>query len=333
VIDDATQAYDYGIRFFHVHARNPQTGLQFADLQYYRAVFEGIRSRNPGALVGGATSRKAEVERQIAQEIRRMVSRTHLQEISAKQLGRIEMTVRAVAVEARPDRITTFTPPEIRITGTVSDADYNETVKGYSELTRRSWNRPDVMRWYYWFLRQRCIQLGVGEELEITTDAAFPVIEQLSLDPSLGLPKDLFVLFLFGYSNRLPIERRQFDKAMNWVTQIERRAGVNAHVTVGAAIAPHAAARKARGRNQSLEVGTHDYREVFEWVVQDPRVDSFRVGLEDVPELYGCHQSNTDLAKHAAELCDEYGVRVMTDPYEIRDRRRPNAGAPSDNAA
>jgi uncharacterized protein (DUF849 family) len=49
-------------------------------------------------------------------------------------------------------------------------------------------------------------------------------------------------------------------------------------------------------------------------------VESFRVGLEDVPELYGRQPTNVELALHARELCDEYGVRIITNPDEVRAR-------------
>src|SRR5438105_5894173 len=84
VLEDAAQAYDLDFRFFHVHARNPETGLQFANLAYCTSVFNNIRSQNPGALVGGATSRK-EVDRQISQQIRRIAAR-RCAKLSAKQL-------------------------------------------------------------------------------------------------------------------------------------------------------------------------------------------------------------------------------------------------------
>src|SRR5207253_7838617 len=123
-------------------------------------------------------------------------------------------------------------------------------------------------------------------------------------------PKNLYILFLFGYSARLPIDRHQYERAMHWVAELERRAGLRAHVTVGAAIVPRSAALKHRRRGTALAAGTHDYREVFEMIADDDRVESFRIGLEDVPELFGHQTTNTELAAHARELCDEYGVRV-----------------------
>ena len=53
---------------------------------------------------------------------------------------------------------------------------------------------------------------------------------------------------------------------------------------------------------------------VNDLVAADERVHSFRVGLEDVPQLYGRHVTNLELAMHARELCEEYGVGIALDP-------------------
>jgi hypothetical protein len=318
VLEDISIAYDKGFRFVHLHARNPTTGQQFSDLTYNATLFAEARRRNPGISVGGATSRKGEVELQIAQQINRLLKRKGSGSLSGRELARIEAWFRGVAIEAMPDRVTTFTPPEIRITNSVSDADLTETIKGYSDVTKRQWNRPEVMRVYYQLLRARCEELGVGEELELTTEAAFPVIERIAADPELGLPKHVFVLFLFGYSARLPIDRRRFDQAIEWVLNLERSADVKAHITVGTAISPHLAAETQRARNVPLPLGKHDIREVFEWAVECERVESFRAGLEDTPEMWGRQISNSELATHLRELCDEYGVGVITDADDVR---------------
>jgi hypothetical protein len=317
VLLDTNRAYDLGFRFFHHHARNPETGLQFSNLKYNEILFRETKRNNPGALVGGATSRKGEVELQIDQRARHLRKRCGGQ-ISLADLARIEVAVRAAAVEARPDRITTFTPTELKLTNCISEEDLAETAKGYSELTRREWSNPEVMRQYYRALRSRCVELGVAEELELTTDLAFPVIERIADDPTLGLPRNLFVLFLFGYSSRLPINRSCFDRALAWVDSLESRAGIRIHVTVGAAIPPHLAVETERRRNQALPQGKHDIREVFEWVAESKRVDSFRVGLEDVPVMWGRPTNNIELAIHARELCSEFGIEVAINPDEVR---------------
>jgi uncharacterized protein (DUF849 family) len=319
VLTDSAAAFDLGFRRFHLHARNPDTGRQYASGHWYDAVFRGIRAQNPGAVVGGATSRKGDVELQIAQRVGR-AQRQRAASLSVTELARIESSVRGIALEAQPDWITTFTPPEIKMAQTVGDDEYREIAAGYSEVTRTQWTRPEVMRAYYRNLRQQCHVLDVGEELELTTEVALPVVERMADDPTLGLPRNVLILFLFGYSARLPIARTQYDRALNWVERLERQAGVNAHVTVGCAIAPNAAARVRRRRREDLPAGLHDIREVFEWAAHDERVDSFRVGLEDVVELYGTKVTNLDLAQHTRELCDEYGVRVETDPDKVRAR-------------
>lgn len=62
---DASSCYFHGARFIHVHARNPKTGEQFADLGYYKNITKRIRKECPGSIISYPTSRKGEVEGQI----------------------------------------------------------------------------------------------------------------------------------------------------------------------------------------------------------------------------------------------------------------------------
>src|SRR5581483_6213026 len=42
VVDDAVAAYHAGSRLIHLHARNPKTGVQYADINWYKEVADRI---------------------------------------------------------------------------------------------------------------------------------------------------------------------------------------------------------------------------------------------------------------------------------------------------
>lgn len=320
VVADTIACFREGARFFHVHARNPLTGVQFANLDWYREVLNRARTViHPRLPFGVATSRKGdEVEATIAQMVE-TARRRHGGLASVEDMVEGELA-RAIGIHSGPDTVTSFTAPEILAARrALPTAGIDASLASYSPHVR--WKDPLVVRGYYRRLRALANRLRVRQELEITTAEAFPVIEDIASDPSLGIDHRLHVVFLFGFSARLPIVRTTYERALDWVEQLRHTTGADARISVGAVIPPHRAARHpgvpAPGASESAG---NDYQQVLSWVLEDDRVNAFRVGLEDTPVLYGEHRSNAWLVRHVRMLTEAAGVAIETDVPAVRTR-------------
>lgn len=309
-VADASEAYRAGARFLHIHARNPASGQQYADLGWYRAVAAGVRVACPGVLVGFPTSRKGEVGRQIEARCEQARRSSPDGRVGARQRVDAEL-LRGIGVEACPDTITTFTASEIAMT--------SGSAAGGGDGAER-WADPQLIREYYRSFTAKVSRFGVGQELELTTWRAFDVIEEVAADAALNFRGPVHVVILLGFSAALPIHRDVYEGSLARLDRFRRLTGLRLAVSVGGVIRPNEAApgplpRRHGGR---LPEGTHDYREIIEWVLADDRVDAIRVGLEDTPLLYDRQRTNADLVRQAREICEELGGRVETDPARVR---------------
>jgi len=302
---DAVEAYDAGARFIHVHARNPKTGEQFADLEWYQDVTERLHTRCPGAVISYPTSRKGEVQDQIESALAELAARQG-NPPNTTQRALIEAQIRAVALEARPDTLTSFTVPEVRMFGTPKNTKGVEEVPG--------WTDTNVMQAYYKNVIGKARQLGVKQEIEITTLSQFEAVQQLVDKPSFGLEGPVHIVILPGFSAGFPITRQAYETALRQIDIFRERSGLPVTVTCGIAIRPE----DARNYANFSEPGKHDYKEVLEWIAEDNRVDVFRAGVEDTPVLYGDHTSNGGLIRHIAGLCRKKGIKVETDIETVR---------------
>lgn len=318
VIRDAKQCFDAGARVFHVHARNPKTGQQFANLDYYKDVKAGIRRQLGDVPLIFPTSRKGEVEFQIEDELRRVQSPVDSYAEDVARRAEAEL-LRGISLYAEPDRITTFTAPDILIGGRAYQEDYAAATASYSDSTRTSWKDPAVARAYYRALTRRTRERGISEEIEVSTWGAFDVLEGIGKDPTLSFPPVLSIVLLPGFSARLPISKEALDGAMERVDRLAALTGSTISVTVAAVIPPPLAySGPGRRAGDSLPAGKHDYREVIEWIAEDPRVASFRVGLEDTPELFGEKLTNAGLVDHARRVFDELGIMTELNVSAVR---------------
>jgi uncharacterized protein (DUF849 family) len=300
---DASDAYYYGARFIHVHARNPQTGEQFSSLEYYKDITQRIRKSCPGSIISYPTSRKGEVEGQIA-AARAGVETSIGRALDANDIAYIEFAIRPLAMESYPDTITSFTVPEMKMFGTPKDT------KGLEEVA--GWTDPKVMQIYYRQTLERAKALGVNQEIEVQTLGQFDIMEKL-YDFG-GMDGPVHLVLLPGFSAGFPIDRDAYETALEGVDKFRKYTGLPVTVTCGAVIPPPVA--KTDPLDDSPH--RHDYQKVFSWIAKDNRVDVFRVGVEDTPVLYGRQQTNTDLVIHARELCSETGIDVIKDPGQVR---------------
>lgn len=307
IASDVTNGYRNGALFFHAHARNPKTGAQYADLGWYQSVASLVRRINPNLILSFPTSRKMEVGKEID---------TKLEALHKKQgkppgifdRAYYELKIRGIAVEAQPDTLTTFTVPEVKILGTPKDSRGVEDVPG--------WSDPDVMKLYYHGLIQRTKELGVMQEIEITTMGQFDVLRQMAESGNYHMDAPIHFVILLGFSNGLPINKETYEEALRNIEDLRRGVNYPTCITVGAVIRPKEASRSFL---DDLPNNIHDYYQVMEWVVDDPRVNIFRVGLEDTPELYGEQWTNPELITHVAEFFDSRGRVIEKDPNALRN--------------
>ena len=307
VTQDVRGSYTYGARFFHVHARNPQTGAQWANLDWYDKVAQGIREIDPNVVISFPTSRKMEVGKGIEDRLKL------LEMIQKNSPGRVdrayaEFKVRGVAVEAHPDTLTTFTVPEVTMLGNLKNRLGVEETPG--------WTDPEVMKLYYEFLIQRTKELGVMQEIEITTMGQFDVLKRMAESGKYHMDAPMHFVVLLGFSDGLPIDKKTYEVALKEIEDLRKGVEHPAVITVGAVIPPQKAKKESSIR---FEPGKHDYHEVMQWVTDDHRVGLFRVGLEDTPELYGKQRKNAELVAHAAEFFDKKGVEIVTDAHVLRE--------------
>lgn len=318
VAEDAKRSFNEGARAIHYHARDPQSGLQCADVELYRRVRELLNRCISDVPISFASSRKGRVETDIQRELMRLNARSPHRENSPENLLQAEL-VRLGGLEANPDSFTSFSPPEILMMGEIAHPDRIVALESYSELTRRSWRDPLVMQSYYRYLVGRARSNGIQEEMEITTAKSFSVVEQIAADPSLGLPSELRIVILLGFSAHLPITKAAYEDAVSRALAIGQSAGVRVHITVGAAIHPNAAHPGPERRpGEPLPPGKHDLMEVIELVANDPRIESFRAGIEDSPVMYGEQKSNAQLIRHARSVFESLGVEIELDVAETR---------------
>ena len=305
-IADAEKAYAAGARLIHMHARNPETGVQYADPEWYQRVADGIRLNCPGALISFPTSRKGEVGTGIDHIIERLPSIKD-REKDIERRADIEMEIRASGMEARPDTLTTFTVPEMKILGKPKDSKGVEDVPG--------WTDPEVMQAYFKKVNKRARELGIMQEIEITTMGEFEVLKQLAeRKDEFGLKGPLHIVLILGFSNGLPINRETYDEALKHIEELREKTGFAITVSCGAVIRPSEAAKNLGKRGD----GEHDYPEVMNWVAEDDRVDAFRVGMEDSPFMHGKPWTNTDMVDHAREFFAAKEIPIETTPSKVR---------------
>lgn len=306
VTTDVLDGYKAGATFFHAHARNPETGAQYANLGWYQQTARLIREINPHIMLSYPTSRKMEVGKQIETALDEL---EESQGVSPGLYDRAyqELKIRAIGVEARPDTLTTFTVPEVKILGKPRDSRGVEEVPG--------WSDPDVMQLYYHSLIQRTKELGVMQEIEITTMGQFDVLKQMAESGNYHLDAPIHFVILLGFSNGLPIDKKTYEEALIKIEDLRRGIDQPTVISVGAVIRPKEA---NEWFSEPAKKGNHDYIEVMQWVASDPRVNIFRVGLEDTPKLYRHQLTNPGLVSHAVQFFNGHGRDVITDPKVLR---------------
>jgi uncharacterized protein (DUF849 family) len=308
--EQALESVEQGAVYVHTHSREPKSGEQFADPEFFRFVHEELTKRAPQVEKSAANSRKGLVGNQVLSSIAAL--RLRNSKITTDQLIGCEL-IRAVGMDTGPDMMTAFTALESKLgagweNGSAVETYTSESIKGYTD--------PGFIAAYYEAVSAMYSQRRIVPEYEVTTMSALWTVE--SLIRRHLVPKHPHFIFLFGFSARLPIAKEVFDLCMSHVRYLKATYDVDPSVSVGAVIQPRFAASKRREMSQQIENGKHDYLELLEWAMHDETVDCVRVGLEDTPFHFGHEATNAELVALVREECGIRGVQTLFTGTEIR---------------
>ena len=307
-VNDAQDAFEQGARYCHFHAREPRSGDQFVDHEWFWNVRHGMSQKVPRAAISFASSRKGLV----AGQIQSAVAAAGLTdgELSVDRLVEIEL-IRAIGMKSNPDLMTIFTALETKLNSR-DEGDSQAAADSYQTSMTRGYTDPALISAYYQKVQKLYETRGIIPEYEITTMGALWTLESLIRAKRVP-PKPHFV-FLFGFSARLPIARHVFDLCMEFMRYLRSQYPIRPVVSVGAVIQPHLAATTPRRMFEPLQPGKHDYLELLEWACSDDMVDAVRVGLEDTPVHFGEHVRNADFVRLVRTECENAGVEITYDP-------------------
>ena len=205
-IAEAIQVYQLGARYMHFHARNPNTGEQFADSRWYQEVCQGMRQHLPMAVISFGSSRHG---REVLQAI--------------QDRGEI---ARSCGLEAKPDYFTNFAAVEIAMFDSRDNRDLSDNL------------HPRNIQQHYRTVVHRMNELLVCQEVEITTyPKSLAALEKIKDNPNLGLLYPLNMVILLGFSSLLPISKQAYDEVVERSSKLlEGRVGT---ITIGSVIRPH----------------------------------------------------------------------------------------------
>jgi uncharacterized protein (DUF849 family) len=323
-VNDAQETFEQGARYCHFHAREPRSGDQFVDHEWFSNVRDGMARKVPQAVISFASSRKGLVAGQIQSAVA-AAGLIH-GELSISQAVELEL-IRAIGMNSNPDLMTIFTALETKLNSR-DESDSQAAAGSYQASATRGYTDPALISAYYQKVRGLYETRGIVPEYEITTMGAMWTLEGL-IRANL-VPQEPHFVFLFGFSARLPIAQHVFDLCMEFVRYLRGQYSIHPVVSVGAVIQPHLAATTPRGMYEPLEPGKHDYLELLEWALHDDTVDAIRVGLEDTPVHFGHSVTNADLVRLVRRACENAGVEITYDPSLVHQVFHTRCSTPTD---
>ncbi|MGY9049464.1 hypothetical protein P775_12550 [Puniceibacterium antarcticum] len=345
--------HDMGVRYIHVHARNPLTREQTADPDIYRAIGRIAQQVAPGSLLSFGGSRNG---REIHAAIERGGERARIAHAAMPLAdGGADFVTAQAAIELQVctdferqgyvaldhtsgtvsvlKPLATYRPSAVAET---VDLGVFSTAGGSSYGDSPATEQMNTLRWV---IAQR-EKLVLPMEVEwvqrlrsrVLTDYLVNVLE------SGRKIRRLNITVLFGFSEPLPFPSSypEFRAVVAEARSIgEARAAIcNAEippldvtVAVGAAILPHHGARHLR----EIDVGPQTGRlagpteRLAHWACQfDSGVDILRIGLEDAPfhlDSLGrvLPATNPSLVEKAVEIVSMNGVQLVCDPAAVAE--------------
>lgn len=340
--------YGLGARYFHIHARNPETREQSCDPELYRQLGKMLRAWMPEIILSSGASRNGrEIVKAINQhsEWGRLIHSC----LTREDGGADFVTIQAAAeLKIMTDleqqgyiRYCNNAPGGFIIVKDLKDyvpASRMENLSIGAHSTAGGGDYGFSSAKTQWEVFQRAIatrgEMGLPQEVEWTQLARSCALTKLALDhfnPGLGNTGRLNITILFGFSPLLPfpLTWSDFRRAVDLARSLQvgdRCPALDLSVSVGAAVLPtHAAALTAPldvGACAGKLVGPLE-RLIAYACMPHSDVDVLRFGLEDTPFLQGpdwkcLPTTNPGLAEFVFERLAEHGGEPVTDPVRLR---------------
>ncbi len=349
-VQEAVTLYALGCRYYHYHARNPQTGEQSTDNAIYQRLSTAIqRSCNQNVRLSfGASRNGPEVRQSIAERgewerVSQAALPLHLGGAHFVTMqAAVELQIicdlerrygRARVYSGNRDELAEMIAGYIASDNTVDAALATHSTDGGANYGRTS---PAVQLATFAQAIQSRRQGGLFDEVEWVQRDRSAALTRFAIERSdlgLGSSGQLNITILFGFSPALPFPLRysEFRDAVRAAKELEydladgNRRTRNVTVSVGAAVLP----LHAKGLIGPLDVGPERGRIVtpVERLVQyaaqeDSEVNIVRVGMEDTPYEVtgdGTLQSTTNASLIKTVLCemDRAGATPLTRAWEI----------------
>ncbi|MCV7198102.1 hypothetical protein [Mycobacterium angelicum] len=348
LVAEAVALFDIGVRYYHYHARNPQTQEQSTSNALYSALSYEVQDRLPGMLISFGASRNG---LEVKEAIRRHGEWERISQAALPlHLGGAHFVTKQAAAElqvildlerqgndigidaaSRPE----FTRAVRHYVATKSNSEtaleVHSTTGGGHYGTTSPYTQFNVYRKAVDARRR----LHLLHEIEwVQLDRSYAMTRFAVEHPliRLGSEGQLNITLLFGFSPRFPFpgSYQEFCHAVSLAKSLEYdlcgRQSRRVTVSVGAAVLPE----HARAHIKELEFGRHKGRlagpleRLACYAAQpDSNVDLLRSGMEDTPYIVTPDgevtlTDNLGLAHQVRAMIDSCGSGVLTDPAAVR---------------
>ena len=343
---EINRLYTMGVRYFHWHARNPETREQSSCNRLYHDFGTGLRQENPEIVLSYGGSRNG---KEIAERIRTHGEWDRLSQaaLSREAGGADFVTIQAaaelmIAVDMERQGYLRYhlDTDEVEVlrdlTSYVASAkEESLSIGAHSTSGGSNYGSSTANRQLEVF--RRAIESrglhDLPQEVEWTQLQRSHMMTKIAVEhlrPGLGNTGRLNITILFGFSPKLPfpLTYDEFRKAIEMAQSIGRSDAVpdlNVSVSVGAAVMP----QKALELYTPLDIGSDRGRPVspLERLIayacmHDSGVDLLRFGLEDTPYLMGDQGevlpvTNTELGSFTFLKLKEYGGIPIVDRERV----------------
>lgn len=348
LVAEGAALFDMGVRYYHYHARNPQTQEQSTSNALYAAVSHEIQDRVPGMLISFGASRNG-VE--VKDAIKRYGEWERISQAALPlHLGGAHFVTSQAAVELQiildlerrgvDIGIESTTRPEFAraVRHYVPSKKDNETVLDVHSTTGGSCYGSTSPYTQFKVYRKAVDvrrRLHLLHEVEwVQLDRSYAMTRFATEHPLIGLGSEgqLNITLLFGFSPRFPFPdsyedfRRVVCAAKSFENDLAGKHVRKVTVSVGAAVLP----QHARAHIKELEFGKRKgqlagpLERLACYAAQpDSNVDVVRSGMEDTPYLVRptgeiTLTDNLGLAHQVKAMIDSCGGSILTEPSAVR---------------
>lgn len=350
LVAEASSLYEVGVRYYHYHARNPETHEQTTSNSIYSRVSLEVQDRLPemflsfGASRNGPEVRQSILENGEWERVSQSALPLHMGGahfvtkqaavelqiiIDLKRQG-VDISPQALRVPSFLDALKSYKPSEDTHTAKL---DLNSTTQGGNYGS----TAPSIQMETYARAVESRRKLGLLHEVEwVQLDRSYAMTKFAIDHPAirLGSEGQLSITLLYGFSPKFPFPscyedfRKAIDLAKSLEYDYEGNRVRRVTISVGAAVIPQQAEDHVKplefGPRKGKLAGPLERLSVYA-AHEANRVDILRFGMEDTPYIMSSDlnlmpSDNLNLGLQCAQVLEECGVKVITDPKEIRTR-------------